>query len=86
MKSLRVDWWQFTETVYLVNHPGMALVVRDALEQYFRAHPGGVFIDSDRLLVAKLTGEMAWSSSFSEADKDWFLEKASETLAPSSAR
>lgn len=86
MKSLRVDWRQLTETVYLIDHPGVTLFVRNALEQYFRAHSGGVFIDSDRLLVAKLTGEMAWSSSFSEADKDWLLEKAGETLAPSSVR
>jgi hypothetical protein len=63
-------WWRGLDSTWLVVHPGPAESIKNTLAPYIENEtiPGG-----DRLLVSKLTGEMAWTDSFNKQCRDWLL-------------
>lgn len=51
------------KSVWIIGHDGPASAIRDSLKPY---------LDSDdKLLVVKLTGQGAWTTSLAEKDKVW---------------
>lgn len=78
----QVGAWHCLDSTWIIVNPGPATTIRDALmphllrpnEQETSARRRG-----DTLLVAKLSGEGAWTSSFPDNCKDWLrtnLKKA----------
>ncbi len=60
--------WHCLDSTWIVIHPGPATAIRDNLVKHIDAN--------DRLIVARLTGEAAWSpSGFSKECEDWLQNK-----------
>ncbi|TFL17079.1 trehalase-like domain-containing protein [Jannaschia formosa] len=62
VKQAFPTWWKHLDSTFLVETSWNALQVRDYLLP--------VLDDNDKLLVAKLSGEAAWSG-ISETGSDW---------------
>lgn len=65
IKSLGSNWWHYLDSTWIVKHDGPATAIRDALKPYLDAN--------DELVVAKLTGEAAWSG-FDEKSSKWLRD------------
>lgn len=65
------NWWHCLDSTWLIKHAGPATTIRDELKPHLinPSKDGG-----DRLLVAKLSGEAAWTGSFSETCKSWLKD------------
>jgi hypothetical protein len=68
IKGLSGTWWHHLDSTWLVVHPGPASAILDALKPHLVKpnEEGG-----DEMLVARLTGETAWTTSFPQSGQDW---------------
>jgi hypothetical protein len=76
IESLGTTWWHCLESTWLVIHAGPATAIRDALLPHL-TKPSDP--DGDHLLVARLTGEMVWSLSFSDGCQSWLKKHYSQS-------
>lgn len=63
---LSASRWHCLDSTWLIDHPGPATAIRDALLPYIDA--------TDELLVARLSGEAAWAG-FDKNCADWLRNK-----------
>lgn len=62
IKKLSDTWWHCLDSTWLIKSDSTSTAIRDALKPHIDA--------SDELLVAKLTGEGAWTG-FDEKCSSW---------------
>jgi hypothetical protein len=68
IKRISNGWWHRLDSTWIIKYEGPAGEIRDELKPHLR-NPGRE--GGDRLLVACLTGEAAWTLSFPEPGRQW---------------
>jgi hypothetical protein len=68
IKNIGTDWWHCLDSTWLVVHPGPPLAICNALTVHMHrtGEPKG-----DRLLVATMAANAAYTASFPEDCKTW---------------
>ena len=65
IKAITGNWWHHPDSTWIVAYDGAASELRDALKPFLE--------DEDDLLVAKMSGEGAWTG-FSGSVSDWLMK------------
>lgn len=66
IKQLAQTWWHCLDSTWIVKTTLTVAQVRDQLQRHIDAN--------DRLLVAELTGVLAWTGSFTEECSNWLRQ------------